>query len=65
MKKEVPIWEKTCLSIEEAAALVNIGENKLYELTNDENCPFVLWVGKRRLIKRKVLEEYIAKVYSL
>lgn len=65
MKKEVPIWEKTCLSIEEAAALVNIGENKLYELTNDENCPFVLWVGKRRLIKRKVFEEYIAKVYSL
>lgn len=65
MKKEVPIWEKTCLSIEEAAALVNIGENKLYELTNDENCPFVLWVGKRRLIKRKVFEEYIAKIYSL
>ena len=65
MKKEVPIWEKTCLSIEEAAALVNIGENKLYELTNDENCPFVLWVGKRRLLKRKVFEEYIAKVYSL
>ena len=65
MKKEVPIWEKTCLSIEEVAALVNIGENKLYELTNDENCPFVLWVGKRRLIKRKVFEEYIAKIYSL
>ena len=65
MKKEVPIWEKTCLSIEEAAALVNIGENKLYELTNDEKCPFVLWVGKRRLIKRKVFEDYIAKIYSL
>ncbi len=65
MKKEVPIWEKTCLSIEEAAALVNIGENKLYELTNDENCPYVLWVGKRRLIKRKALEDYLAKAYSI
>lgn len=65
MKKEVPIWEKTCLSIEEAAALVNIGENKLYELTNDENCPFVLWVGKKRLLKRKALEDYLAKSYSI
>jgi len=65
MKKEVPIWEKTCLSIEEAAALVNIGENKLYELTNDENCPYVLWVGKKRLIKRKPLEDYLLKSYSI
>ena len=27
MKKEVPIWEKSNLTIEEAAAYFNIGEN--------------------------------------
>lgn len=29
MKKEVPIWEKSNLTIEEAAAYFNIGTNKL------------------------------------
>ena len=37
MKKEVPIWEKSNLTIEEAAAYFNIGENKLRKLAADEN----------------------------
>lgn len=50
--KEVPIWEKSNLSLEEAAAYSGIGINKLRDLTNDQNCRFVLWVGNKRLIKR-------------
>ena len=42
MKKEVPIWEKSNLTIEEAAAYFNIGENKLRKLAADESCTFVL-----------------------
>ena len=50
MKKEiVPIWEKSNLTLEEAAAYSNIGVNKLREITNCENCDFVLWVGNKRL----------------
>lgn len=63
--KEVPIWEKTNLTIEEAASYFGIGQNKLRELTNDENCPFVLWCGSKRLIKRKKLEEHLAEVSSI
>ena len=44
MKKEIPIWEKSNLTIEEAAAYFNIGENKLRKLAADESCTFVLWV---------------------
>ncbi len=58
---EIPIWEKSHLTVEEAAAYSGIGMNKLRELSNDENCPFLLWNGNRRLFKRKKLDEYLEK----
>lgn len=64
-KFQVPIWYKTNLSIEEAAAYSGISRDKLYEMTNKGNCPFVLWIGNRRLIKREVFDEYIKKAYSI
>ena len=63
--KEVPIWEKTNLTLEEAAAYSGIGINKLREITNNDRCDFVLWVGTKRLIKRKQFEEYLSSQYSL
>lgn len=64
-KKEVPIWEKSNLTLEEAARYYNIGINKLRDMSNEENCDFVLWVGNRRLIKRKKLDEYLEKSFSV
>lgn len=64
-KYEVPLWHKTNLSIEEAVAYTGIGRDKLYEMTSWDNCPFVLWIGNRRLIKRQVFDEYIANMYSV
>ena len=63
--KEVPIWEKSNLTLEEAAAYSGIGINKLRTLTDREDCEFVLWIGSKRLIKRKKLDEYIEKSYSI
>ncbi len=63
--KEVPIWEKTNLTLEEAAAYSGIGVNKLRNLSNDEQCKFVLWIGSKRLIKRRQLDEFTEKMYSL
>lgn len=62
---EVPIWEKSNLTLEEAAAYFGIGVNKLRALSDDETCNFVLWNGTKRLIKRKVLEEFLTKQYSI
>lgn len=62
--KEVPIWEKSNLTLEEATAYSGIGINKLRQTTDDENCEFVLWIGTKRLIKRRKLDEYIEKMYS-
>ena len=64
-KYEVPLWHKTNLSIEEAVAYTGIGRAKLYEMTNREDCPFVLWIGNRRVTKRQVFDEYIANMYSV
>ena len=59
MKREIPIWEKSNLTLEEAAAYSGIGVNKLRKLTDINNCPFVIWNGAKRLIKRRKLDEYI------
>lgn len=61
----VPIWYKANLTIEEAAEYTSIGRDKLYDMTSQEDCPFVLWIGSKRLIKRKRLEEFLDKRYSI
>ena len=63
--KEIPFWEKSNLTLEEAAAYSGIGVNKLRELTNEEGCEFVLWVGSKRLIKKHKFNEFIEKSYSI
>ncbi|MBE7006575.1 MAG: transposase [Ruminococcaceae bacterium] len=65
MKNDVPVWEKANLTLEEAAAYSNIGINRLREISNEQNCPFVLWVGSKRLIKRKPFESFLEKSYSI
>lgn len=62
---EVPIWRKVAMSIEEASEYSHIGINKLRQLTEDDDCPFVLWVGNKRLIKREKFEAYINEQYSI
>ena len=65
MKKDVPLWEKSNLTLEEAAAYSGIGINKLREITNEKNCNFVLFVGNKRLIKRRLLDKYLEQAYSI
>ena len=65
MAKEVPIWEKSNLTLEEAAAYSGIGTSKLREITNDKNCNFVLWVGNKRLIKKRLFDKFLAQAYSI
>ena len=66
-KKEnpVPIWERTTLTLMEAVQYTGIGRDKLREISDREDCDFVLWVGNKRFLKREKLEEYIVKAFSL
>ena len=53
------------LTIKEASEYYNSGENKLRELIKQDCCEFVLYIGKKALIKRKQFEEYLDKVTYL
>lgn len=65
MRKEIPIHEKILLTLEEAAAYSGVGINKLRQLSDDEKCRFVLWNGTKRLLKRRKLDEYLEREYSI
>ena len=62
---KIPLWEKANSSLEESAAYFGIGINKLREMTNEDNCPFVLWNGSKRMIKRKAFEKFLEAAYSI
>ena len=61
IEKQIPVWNKINLTVKEASEYSNIGINTLYELLTDD-CPFLLKVGNKKLIKRKTFEDYINKV---
>ena len=58
--KSIPIHLKLNLTIREAAEYSNIGINKIAEMRRNPMCNFVLYVGTRKLVKRKEFEQYLA-----
>ena len=65
IKGTVPLWEKTLLTLEEAAAYSGIGINRLRTMTDERNCTFVCWNQSKRMIKRAKLDEYLSSAYSI
>lgn len=61
MDNIIPIPQKVTLTIREAAAYSNIGINKIESMLRLPNCPFVLFVGNKKLVKRKEFEKYISE----
>lgn len=59
--EKVLIHLKMTLTIREAAEYSNIGINKIESLLRTPNCPFVLYVGTKKLVKRKEFEEFVSK----
>lgn len=60
-REKIPIHLKMTLTIKEAAEYSNIGINKIECMLREPNCPFVLYVGTKKLVKRKEFEEFISK----
>ena len=56
---DVPVNVKLTLSIKEAAQYSGIGINRLENMLRKPNCPFVLFVGTRKLVKREAFEQYL------
>ena len=49
----------SALPSKEASEYSNIGINKIDAMLKQPNCPFVLYVGSKKLVKRKEFEAYI------
>jgi len=62
---QVPIHLKMTLTIKEAAAYSNIGINKIKSMLRSPNCPFVLFVGTKKLVKRREFEQYISRTMAI
>ena len=58
---KVPIHLKMTLTIREAAEYSNIGINEIDSMLRMPKCPFVLFVGSKKLVKRKEFEDYIGQ----
>lgn len=64
-RPDIPVWERSSLTIDQAAVYCGVGKDKLRELTDRPDCPFVLWIGSKRLVRRKKLDEYLDKAFSI
>ena len=62
---KVPIWEKANLTIKEAAEYSNIGINRIEELLKMPSCNFVLYVGKKKLVKRREFELFLSRTLEI
>ena len=62
---QVPIHLKMTLTIKKAAAYSNIGINKIDGMLRSPNCPFVLFVGTKKLVKRREFEQYISRTMAI
>lgn len=62
---DVRIAEKITLSLKEAVALTGIGEKKLIQMSKIPGCSFVIYVGSKRMFKRRQLQEYLKSNYSV
>jgi len=61
----VPVYQKLALTIREAAEYSNIGINRIDRLLRTPNCPFVLFVGTKKLVKRKEFEQFISNKLAI
>lgn len=57
-KKEIPIWEKSNLTLEEAAAYFGIGINKLREMTDERAASTFSGWGQNGLSSVKSLTRF-------
>ena len=63
--KQVPIWKKYTLTVQEAAEYFRIGDKKLRKLIDEHpDADFILWNGTRPQIKRKLFERYVDEVLT-
>lgn len=61
----IPLNLKLTMTVKEAAQYSNIGINRIDRMLRNPNCPFVLYVGTKKLVKRKEFEQFISNKLTI
>lgn len=64
-EETVPLEMKPLLTLKEASIYTGIGINKLRDMSNERNCNYVLFVGRKRMFKRESLLKFLTESYSV
>ena len=59
------LMEKPLLTLKEVSIYTGIGINKLREMSNENSCDYVLFVGRKRMFKREALLQFLKEAYSV
>ena len=65
IRAELPLESKPLLTLREASTYIGIGINKLRDMSNERNCDFVLFVGRKIMFKREALVKFLENAYSV
>lgn len=58
---KLPLNKRLYLTINEASGYSGIGINTIQNLVKREGCPFVLKVGRKKMLNREGFEKYLAE----
>lgn len=61
----IPLNLKLTMTVKEAAEYSNIGINRIDRMLRSPSCPFVLYVGTKKLVKRKEFEQFISNKLTI
>lgn len=61
----MPILLKVTITIKEAARIFKYRYKQLENLLRAPRCPFVLYVGNKKLVKRREFEKFISENIQL
>ena len=61
----IPLNLKLTMTVKEAAEYSNIGINRIDRMLRNPNCPFVIYVGTKKLVKRKEFEQFISNKLTI
>lgn len=60
-ENKIPLDKKLYLTVTEASEYSGIGINTIQGLLKKEGCPFLLCVGRKRMVRRTDFEEFLSK----
>ena len=65
VNSNIPLDQKALLTLKEASVYTGIGINKLRDMSNERNCDYVLFVGRKRMFRREALLRFLEQSYSV